>query len=256
MKRMAALLLALVMCLSISALGDEELIGSWKVDYDYMAEQGLIPEEELAAYKSGENVLMEFLPDGTLNLYYGQACDYTYTEDKVTMIYTDSFFSMLDFEELPTVNIEYAYTLNGDELILLTSPEEGNYLICRRESGEEGLVGCWNVIAQLDDAEYAEYLKGKPLSERLKGMFDFKADGTCMMWISIADELPDVPDGINPVFTYTVDSEILTVEIEGDTETMSYGFEDGRLVITITDSYFDGEDWVDTEEKLFLTRVQ
>ena len=106
MKKIAALLLALVICLSISAMGEENLIGSWMYDYDYMAKQGLIPEEELAAYKSGENALMEFLPDGTLNLYYGQACNYSYTEDKVTMIYTESVFFMLDFEELPTVTIE------------------------------------------------------------------------------------------------------------------------------------------------------
>ena len=149
------------MCLSISALGDDELIGSWEVDYDYMAEQGMIPEGELASYKSGENVLMEFLPDGTLNLYYGHACDYTYTEDKVTMIYTESIFFMVDFEELPTVTIEYAYTLNGDELILLTEPEEGSYLICRRKSGEEGFVGCWNVIAQLDEVcRHQQYGEG------------------------------------------------------------------------------------------------
>ncbi len=37
---------------------------------------------------------------------------------------------------------------------------------------------------------------------------------------------------------------------------VGYSFEDDQLTLTFEDSIFDGEDWVNTEEKVTLRRVR
>ena len=142
MKSIAVLLLVLVLCLGASATCEEELIGSWVYDYVYMAEQGPLTEGELAAYNSGEKALMEFLPDGTLNLYVGEESAYTYTEGRIVLTYTDIALFPTTAGDTHTRTVEYGYVLNGDNLLLITWPEDTTppeyktYLICRRESGQ------------------------------------------------------------------------------------------------------------------------
>ncbi len=266
MKRITVLLLVLVLCLGASATCEEELIGSWIYDYVYMAEQGLITEGELAAYNSGEKALMEFLPDGTLNLYVGEESAYTYTEDRIVLTYTDIALFPTTAGNTHTRTVEFGYVLNGDNLLLIdlpedtTPPEYRTYLICRRESGEDGLVGHWNVAAQLDAEEYAEYMNGKLQISGQVGLFEFDDNGKCLMWINVISMMEEVSIDSDaytaPAVFYTTDGEYLTIEIDGDAATARYAFEDGHLVLTVTDSYFDGEDWVNTEEKVFLSRVQ
>ncbi len=58
-------------------------------------------------------------------------------------------------------------------------------------------------------------------------------------------------------FTYTVDegSIYLSACFFDEPVELKYGFEDGRLMLTMGEYYFDGEEWVDNEETIYLKRV-
>ena len=113
MKRMAALLLALVMCLSISALGEEELIGSWLEDYSF-----ILDNEALGTIKVLANSKTFALP--LLGVYTLIGSDVQYEGSDITISYEN---------EKLTIEVYKKTVLNecGEQLLWL--PPGGTYEI-------------------------------------------------------------------------------------------------------------------------------
>ena len=250
MKRMAALLLAVAMCLSISTFGEEDLIGSWECVATVL--NGVLTEKE-----ENEKELWAFRPDGTWQLYDGNVIDYTFTEDKITISYDDSFSKLIGYENR-VLTKEYSYILNDDVLVLIyTVNGSSTYMVHQRESGE-GLFGRWNQVAWLyNEEDYKAWQNTSTLTEELVDEFiDFCTDGKCVFWQACYpayDDWVEIPD---LTFRYAVSGEKLTLSMGNDVYDVGYTFEDGQLVLTFTDSYLDDGDWVNREEKVFLSRVQ
>ena len=72
MKKIIAMLLALMLFISLSAVCEEDLIGIWESDHEYMREKGLATEPELALFANGLGLktIIEFCPGGEFSLYY------------------------------------------------------------------------------------------------------------------------------------------------------------------------------------------
>ena len=250
MKRMAALLLALVICLSISAFGAEDLIGSWECVATVL--NGVLTEKE-----ENEKELWVFRPDGTWQLYGGNVFDYTFTDDRITVSYEDWLGKLIGYANRALTK-EYSYILNDDVLVLIyTVNERSIYMVYQRESGE-GLFGRWNKVAWLyNEEDYKAWQNTSTLTEEPVDEFiDFCTDGMCVFWqlcISEYDDWAEIPD---LTFKYAVNGEKLTLSMGNDVYDVGYTYEDGQLVLTFTDSYLDGRDWVNTEEKVFLSCVQ
>ena len=262
MKKTIAMLLALMLCISLSAVCEEDLIGIWESDHEYMREKGLATEPELALFANGLGfkTLIEFCPDGELGLYYDVEGQYTYNDSTVTMNFPDWISSVLFYlseEELDPVITErqFTYYLTENELVLIEQIEEEEdlFVILHRASGEEKeLVGRWNMTTTLDRDEYEAYTNGELyLIADEKGFVVFNGDGSFEI-------VEDVVYYIDISLTYTVEEGIINIFaglLYDEPVELKYGFEDGRLMLTMGEYYFDGEEWVDNEETIYLKRV-
>lgn len=261
MKKTIAMLLALMLCISLSAVCEEDLIGIWESDHEYMREKELATEPELALFANGLGLktLIEFCPGGEFSLYYVVEGQYTYTDSTVTMHFPDLISSALLYlsegEVDPVISeIQFKYTLTENELVLISQidEDEDSFVILHRASGEgKELVGRWNMTTTLDRDEYEAYTNGELyLIADEKGFVVFNGDGSFEI----------IEDGgyhFDLDFTYTVDkgSIYLSAYFFNEPVELKYGFEDGRLMLTMGEYYFDGEEWVDNEETIYLKRV-
>ncbi len=267
MNRFIVYLLMLVLCAAASAFGEADLIGCWEFDSEYMYNMGLMPEGDTPEYVS-RKCIMEFLPDGDLTVYLVRGGnDYTYTDNTITVYYENFILQWLG-DEPEMLTKEYAYVLNGDELLqIYSSPDHDIYLIYRRLGEGEGLFGKWKESFWLDEEGYAAYLNGQPISENGENTIrEYKPDGKLTVWDDIIYELAyssedysDAWGGGSDVsdwaLTYTADGTNIIISGRDDTETVAYRFEDGRLVLTFEESVFDGEDQVTFEGQIYLKRV-
>ena len=266
MKRLFAFLLMLALCIGVSAVGEEALIGCWEFYSEYMDQLELIPVGGLPAYGS-MRCIMEFLPDGGLTVYAGgSVTDYTYTENTITVYYENTLLQLFG-DEPRMLTKEYAYTLDGDRLLQIYASLNRNvFMIYRRLGDGEGLFGKWKEVASLDEKGYEAYVNGQSIPENGETIWEYDPDGKLVLWEDIVYELAyssedysDAWEGGSDIsdwaLTYTADGTNMIIIGRDVAETVAYRFEDGRLVLIFTDSYFDGEEQVDTEETIYLKRV-
>ena len=263
MKKLIAVFLCLaLLCLSVTAVCEEDLIGIWESDHEYMREKGLATEPELALFANGLGLktIIEFCPGGEFSLYYVVEGPYTYTDSTVTMHFPDLISSALLYlsegEVDPVISeSQFKYTLTENELVLISQIEEEEdlFIILHRASGEEKeLVGRWDITTTLDRDEYEAYTNGELyLIADEKGFVVFNGDGSFEI-------VEDVVYYIDISLTYTVEEGIINIFaglLYDEPVELKYGFEDGRLMLTMGEYYFDGEEWVDNEETIYLKRV-
>ena len=250
MKRAVVLALAIILCFGCYSMGEETLTGSWERVATVI--NGVIYENDGAAKE-----LWVFRPDGTWQLYTGSVIDYSFTDDKITVSYEDSFSKLIGYESR-VLTKEYSYILDNDMLVLIYNVNERSiYMVHQRESGE-GLFGRWNQIATLysEEAYQAWQNSSKLTEEPVLEIIDFYADDKCVFWqgiISADDDWDEIPDLI---FRYAVSGESLTLTMGNGVYEVGYTFEDGSLVLTFPGSYFGVEEWVKSEVKLILSHVQ
>ena len=250
MKRMTVLTLAFILLSGFFAVGERSLVGSW--ERTATAVDGVNYEND-----EREKELWVFWPDGTWQLYEGNVLDYAFTDDRITISYEDPFSALIGYESRIRTK-EYSYILDGDVLVLIyTVDERSIYMVHQRESGE-GLFGRWNRVAMLNNEEdYRAWLNAStPTEEPVFEFYDFYADGKCVFWqgsIPVYDDWNEVPD---LTLKYAVSGENLTLVLGNDSYEVGYSFEDDQLTLTFEDSIFDGEDWVNAEEKVTLRRVR
>ena len=264
MKKIIAILMMIMLCISISisAVCEEDLIGIWESDYEYMREKRLATEPELAIFANGLGLktIIEFCPGGEFSLYYVVEGQYTYSDSTVTMNFPDLISSALLYlsegEVDPVISeSQFKYTLTENELVLISQidEDEDSFVILHRASGEEKeLVGRWDMTTTLDRDEYEAYTNGELyLIADEKGFVVFNGDGSFEI-------VEDVVHKIDLNLTYIVEEGSIYIStglLYDEPVALKYGFKDGRLMLTMGEYYFDGEEWVDNEETIYLKHV-
>ena len=278
MKKLLSALLALLMCFMALAEG-ESITGRWQVAF--VAENGVtIPDESFLMSKA----ILEFTADDKVEAFSVTDARYELDGDMLTLKQPYSDY-VLFLNDKTAYNDSYKVSVEGDRLILscvllsglaygslleyienqgIEEAEEtpfefyGDSVIFRALGDTDGLIGTWEAIYQLSPEQYEEYLADPDAYVydvadapsnyyTVFGRAQFRADGSCSFIRRNTS---------NDMLSYTVTGDALVIHSYtfgsyGDIP-CAYRFEDGMLVLTHSEEYFDGEQTVTQTSELYL----
>ena len=257
MKRFILLLTVFALCLGAAQAEQLDIVGCWE------AESLTAEGETIDIRETGMNLLFEFTSDGWVNSLNYADWEYEASEETLTLKHAptsfDLFFSPFTDEDGKFAE-KYEYALDGDMLALSSDfLGIGQWELYRAQSEGDGLVGRWDFVTTLSQEDYERYREnpdsvdltedtsfGSAILMGMDGYIEF-FEGGAFRWTSVAKKAT----------AYRIEGETLLLD-DGVTEksAMLLSVEDGRLVLTMKERYFDGEDWIESEDELCFVLVK
>ena len=231
-KKIISLAIIFMLCIGTVVLAENDIVGLWALDVDYMLDIGLIDPQDVEETSIQNVSTLWFEANGGITILLSQDFEYNVTG------------TIIDFIEETLVgksNFTKEYVLCGDELILINmEDDETLYEILSRVNNSKGLQGIWEYTYELSEEEYAKYCSGEAIDKEslkpfspIRGLMVFIDDSKGMGLVDIY-EMVALLAGMEttPGFSYSVDGENLVLSLGNEqVQTNEYHFEDGRLAI-------------------------
>lgn len=249
MKRIAALLLTIIIGFGLMAFGEEDsLIGVWKIN-KYVNNSQILPGSSISSGSS----LFEFTSEGTI-LHHGSGTwHYDSTEDMI-LISPYSLFSLLDFI-LPSDRepVQYDYRIYEGRLIIKGYLASNRWQLFDKITGTEGLVGIWKFAGFFDEEELPAFLNDPESYESTETSFGDALSYT--LEFTATGKMVDTKTYELIRYKAVDGNTIMLINENGEPTdiVLNFHFEKGQLVLSMIDEPDNGEK---STVQLFLKRVE
>ena len=237
MKKLIAVFLCLaLLCLSVTAICEEDLIGIWKPQkFVVNGNQAVNQAVNDIVGPISKSSIYEFTDEGRIRITQTETLHYALTDNSLVLIRGEMSaddMALMDDDEAYT----YEYKLYDGVFVLIQDLGYATvYQPYVRAEGTDGLIGKWNAVFPLSEESFQDYLKNPEYYESLtqefsvKSFLVFNEDGTC------------VQSATHELLSYAIDGEKLVWKQDMfgrvETQDFAYRFEDGWLVLCYEDSY-------------------